>query len=155
MLLGSIVSSEAAHIFCHYNANLSPLSVDENAEEPPPICKLASFASAISTAVQGRKEINPVYVHLYYIRAGSGDWIEMAIGRLINGPIPIESADVNPSFFCQVAITNASKIPGDWTPDLPTPPCEPPPPVASLSAADERWEDSVPWMEPPNYWVYW
>ena len=58
--------------------------------------------------------------------------------------------------FSQTAINIAAKIPGDWAPDLPTPPTQPPPPKPRpLPASFSGWEDSVPWMAPPNFWLYW
>ena len=66
-----------------------------------------------------------------------------------------EGAWVKYQFNVQVALVTAQKLPGNWTPDQPTPPCPPPPSVTPLSDADASWDDNSAWERPPNFWKYW
>ena len=58
-------------------------------------------------------------------------------------------------FQYQTALINARKLPGDFEPDCPEAPCEPPPSIEELEDSDKAWEDNAKWLAPPNFCRYW
>ena len=62
---------------------------------------------------------------------------------------------INYQFQVQTGIFNSRKLPGDFEPDCPTPPCEAAPGIGDLKAGDDNWEDNAKWAEPPNFFKYW